>query len=199
VEDEGPGFASFSCVIEAKKQEQQGHYDYIIHDVFTGGAEPVDLFTLEFLSGLHQMLKPDGVIAINYAGDFAMPSTSLIYRTITNVFPSCRVFREDEQVGEDGMQVTDKQGQFTNMVFICRKADNAVKFRKAVEADFLGSALRRSYMVPKHEVPSSKFELQGEILTRANRKVLEKMQVESAIGHWKLMRKVIPAAVWENW
>lgn len=186
-------------VIEAKKQEQQGHYDYIIHDVFTGGAEPVDLFTLEFLSGLHQMLKPDGVIAINYAGDFAMPSTSLIYRTITNVFPSCRVFREDEQVGEDGMQVTDKQGQFTNMVFICRKADNAVKFRKAVEADFLGSALRRSYMVPKHEVPSSKFELQGEILTRANRKVLEKMQVESAIGHWKLMRKVIPAAVWENW
>lgn len=186
-------------VIEAKKEIQQGHYDYIIHDVFTGGAEPVDLFTHEFLSGLHQMLKDDGVIAINYAGDLAMPSTSLIYRTITNVFPSCRVFREDEQVGEDGMRVKDEHGEFTNMVFICRKADKAVKFRKATEADFLGSALRRAYMVPKHEVPSSKFRLQGEILTRDNRKVLEKMQVESAIGHWKLMRKVMPAAVWENW
>lgn len=39
-------------------------YDYIVHDVFTGGAEPIDLFTIEFLSGLNSLLKPDGVIAI---------------------------------------------------------------------------------------------------------------------------------------
>lgn len=39
-------------------------YNYIIHDVFTGGAEPVDLFTFEFLEDLDQLLKPDGVIAI---------------------------------------------------------------------------------------------------------------------------------------
>jgi len=39
-------------------------YDYIIHDVFTGGAEPVDLFTAEFLSNLEAALKPNGVIAI---------------------------------------------------------------------------------------------------------------------------------------
>jgi len=39
-------------------------YDYIVHDVFTGGAEPVDLFTLEFLQDLNAILKPGGVIAI---------------------------------------------------------------------------------------------------------------------------------------
>ena len=39
-------------------------YDYIVHDVFTGGAEPVDLFTFEFLSDLHAILKPGGIIAI---------------------------------------------------------------------------------------------------------------------------------------
>ena len=39
-------------------------YDYIIHDVFTGGAEPVNLFTQEFMANLHAALKPDGVIAI---------------------------------------------------------------------------------------------------------------------------------------
>jgi spermidine synthase len=39
-------------------------YDYIIHDVFTGGAEPIALFTDEFLRDLHAALKPDGVIAI---------------------------------------------------------------------------------------------------------------------------------------
>ena len=39
-------------------------YNYILHDVFTGGAEPIDLFTQEFLEGLSNLLKPDGVIAI---------------------------------------------------------------------------------------------------------------------------------------
>lgn len=39
-------------------------YDYIIHDVFTGGAEPAELFTWEFLKDLSSMLKDDGVIAI---------------------------------------------------------------------------------------------------------------------------------------
>lgn len=39
-------------------------FDYVVHDVFTGGAEPVDLFTLEFVQDLHAILKPGGVIAI---------------------------------------------------------------------------------------------------------------------------------------
>lgn len=39
-------------------------YDYIVHDVFTGGAEPVELFTAEFITDLHTILNPGGVIAI---------------------------------------------------------------------------------------------------------------------------------------
>lgn len=39
-------------------------YDYIIHDVFTGGAEPIELFTKEFLEGLSYLLNSNGVIAI---------------------------------------------------------------------------------------------------------------------------------------
>ena len=39
-------------------------YDYIIHDVFTGGAEPVALFTVDFLENLRKLLKDDGVIVI---------------------------------------------------------------------------------------------------------------------------------------
>lgn len=44
--------------------QERSKYDYIIHDVFTGGAEPVDLFTAEFITGLRNLLKPDGVVAI---------------------------------------------------------------------------------------------------------------------------------------
>ena len=39
-------------------------YNYIIHDVFTGGAEPASLFTQEFVQGLSDLLKPEGVVAI---------------------------------------------------------------------------------------------------------------------------------------
>lgn len=39
-------------------------YDYIVHDVFTGGAEPAELFTVEFLNDLKSLLKEDGAIAI---------------------------------------------------------------------------------------------------------------------------------------
>lgn len=39
-------------------------YDFIIHDVFTGGAEPIPLFTREFLSSLKDSLNAKGSIAI---------------------------------------------------------------------------------------------------------------------------------------
>lgn len=53
------------AVSYASEQAQAGaQYDYIVHDVFTGGAEPVDLFTYEFLQDLNSILKPSGVIAI---------------------------------------------------------------------------------------------------------------------------------------
>lgn len=52
-------------VDEAREFEaERSKYDYIIHDVFTGGAEPAALFTQEFLEGLSLLLKADGVIAI---------------------------------------------------------------------------------------------------------------------------------------
>ena len=49
--------------MEAEETERK-MYDYIIHDVFTGGAEPVELFTEEFLRGLGNSLSVNGVIAI---------------------------------------------------------------------------------------------------------------------------------------
>ncbi|KAK4937788.1 hypothetical protein LTR10_021666 [Elasticomyces elasticus] len=169
-------------------------YDYIIHDVFTGGAEPAELFTMEFLTGLHTLLKPEGVIAINYAGDIAMPAASIIYRTITSVFPSCRVYREDEAPAP-GVKPDD----FTNMVFFCRKNDRPITFRKPTEADFLGSGARREYMLPHHEIAPEIFDTSVEVLRSGKTKEIEKWQAQSAIGHWKVMRTVLPDAIWENW
>src|ERR1700753_1370297 len=39
-------------------------YDFIIHDVFTGGAVPTVLFTIDMMQGMSKILKDDGVVAI---------------------------------------------------------------------------------------------------------------------------------------
>ncbi|KIX10575.1 uncharacterized protein Z518_01659 [Rhinocladiella mackenziei CBS 650.93] len=182
------------AAVRSANSSEVNSYDYIIHDVFTGGVEPVELFTAEFLSGLHMLLKPDGVIAINYAGDLMMPAASLIYRTVTSVFPSCRAFREDEAPAP-GVKAED----FTNMVFFCRKRVIPVKFRKPMAADFLGSGARREFLLPKHEILPETFEKNGDVLKSGNTKQLEQWQAKSALGHWNVMRTVLPDAIWENW
>ncbi|RMZ83547.1 hypothetical protein DV738_g1145, partial [Chaetothyriales sp. CBS 135597] len=183
-------------------------FTHIIHDVFTGGAEPAELFTLEFLSGLRDLMTDDGVIAINYAGDLALPTTSMVFRTITSVFGSCRIFREEaKQESADPASTASsppssaKLGiDFTNMVFFCIKPSTVpITFRQPIESDFLGSGARLEFLVPKFEVMHDEFESEGDLLTEKNVKVVEKWQAQSAVGHWRVMRTVLPDIVWENW
>ncbi|KAI9802574.1 MAG: hypothetical protein M1833_001646 [Piccolia ochrophora] len=179
---------------------QRDTYDYIIHDVFTGGAEPVNLFTLEFLNGLSALLKPTGAIAINYAGDLILPSARLVIRTILAVFPTCRIFREDEGPTSSSFPTSD----FTNMVIFCTKTSAPLVFREPREEDYLGSYARRAYLSPKHEIDQSRFARKGgdedaDVLTKRNTAILTKWHRESAVGHWWIMRTVLPAEVWEKW
>ncbi|KAI0200950.1 S-adenosyl-L-methionine-dependent methyltransferase [Astrocystis sublimbata] len=175
------------------------HYDYIVHDVFTGGAEPVDLFTDTFLRGLHHMLKPNGVIVINYAGDFTLPSLSIVVNTIRDIFSSCRIFRENKAPAAD--KVESDGGDFDNVMMFCLKTDDAIIFRQPVEADFLKSISRKRYLLPKHEVPLSAFSSREEVgILRSNEtEKLAKWHDQSAIKHWKVMRTVVPAEIWNQW
>lgn len=55
--------------------------------------------------------------------------------------------------------------------------------------------------MPKHEmaVNAENFEMKGEIITKGRTKQMEAWGRQSAVGHWKVMRGLLPAAVWENW
>lgn len=65
-------------VKRAQMSTPSPQYDYIIHDVFTGGAEPAELFTIEFLKDLSSLLKDDGVIAIvSLNPSICLPQTDL--------------------------------------------------------------------------------------------------------------------------
>ncbi|RAL06073.1 spermidine synthase [Aspergillus ibericus CBS 121593] len=178
------------------KRTPPAQYDYIVHDVFTGGAEPLELFTLEFLENLGALLKDDGVIAINYAGDISLYPAALTVRTIQHVFPTCRIFRE----ASDSDLTTD----FTNMVIFCKKsAATPLTFRNPVPADFMGSKFRQTYLVPKQEIDISRFEPIEKggrrFLLSKETHLLHKYQDRAALEHWNIMRHVLPDLVWENW
>ncbi|PYH88325.1 S-adenosyl-L-methionine-dependent methyltransferase [Aspergillus ellipticus CBS 707.79] len=171
-------------------------YDYIVHDVFTGGAEPLELFTMEFLENLAATLKDDGVIAINYAGDITLYPAALTVRTIQHVFPTCRIFREQSD--------SDLTTDFTNMVIFCKKSSaTPLTFRKPVPADYLASKFRENYLLPKQEVDASMFQeipkSGRRFLFEREKNLIYKWQDRASLEHWKIMRSVLPDLVWENW
>ncbi|KAH7075149.1 S-adenosyl-L-methionine-dependent methyltransferase [Paraphoma chrysanthemicola] len=190
--------------VSSKSISAPASYDYIIHDVFTGGAEPVSLFTTEFMTGLHALLKDDGAVAINYAGDLTLGSTRLVLNTIHAIFPACRLFRdspapEAKQPGE---------ADFINMVIICVKNDHglgtkAVTFREPVREDFLGSLARHNFLVPQEDL-EVKYDFvregeKGKVMGMKDVGELEKYHKEGAVSHWRIMRTVLPSGVWELW
>lgn len=190
--------------VHSKSKTNPGSYHYIIHDVFTGGAEPVYLFTKEFFQGLYDLLTDDGVVAINYAGDLSLGSTRLVLNTIHSIFPACRLYRDsppapDYQPGDP---------DFINMVVFCVKNDHdqgklAIKFRHADEDDFMGSIARKNYLQPKPELEINfeytEPERGGKVMNRADVGELEKWHKQGAVSHWRIMRTVLPDGVWEMW
>jgi hypothetical protein len=120
-------------------------------------------------------------------------------RTIKEVFPSCRIFRESPMPDED--KVEEQGRDFDNVVVFCRKSADPIKFRPVVPADLLESAARKYYLMPKNEVPNSAFLTGGEvkIVRKNDTEVLTKHHDQTALGHWAVMRDVLPKKIWENW
>lgn len=103
------------------------------------------------------------------------------------------MFREIEKPA--GNASTD----FTNMVMFCRIASDPIQFRLPEEADYLGSQTRRQALLPEHEVPRDFFNASGEVIRKEGVRRLARTQLDGALGHWKVMRTVLPSKVWETW
>ncbi|KAI4109107.1 MAG: hypothetical protein LQ339_001913 [Xanthoria mediterranea] len=190
------------AMVFVDRNKHQKRYDYIIHDVFTGGAEPIGLFTVEFLTGLKEMLSVDGVIAINYAGDLHLPTAHTIIHTILTVFPHCRLFRESPAPPPSSSSTTSPlETDFTNLVLFCRRSTGAFRFRSPTKADFLGTQARKHHLLPRYEVDGAGFLGKGDegVVRKNNTQIMKASQMPGAVGHWAVMRTVIPDAVWENW
>ncbi|EMC93870.1 hypothetical protein BAUCODRAFT_124622 [Baudoinia panamericana UAMH 10762] len=176
----------------AASATQTQHYEYIIHDVFTGGAEPLSLFTDTFVGHLRSLLTANGVVAINYAGRLELDLTKRVLSTIYNTFDGhCKVFRDAPKPDTE---------DFMNLIIFCRNSPGSISFREPTASDYLGSKSRKHYLLPKseYEIPFIHNDTDA-VLTRDKIGQYRKDQEDSAIGHWYIMRKVLPDVVWEMW
>lgn len=88
------------------------------------------------------------------------------------------------------------------VIFCTNSQDGTITFRKPVESDYLNSHARRKFLVPKHEIFREQFALKesdGGILRSNNTKRFEAWQQKSAVGHWAVMRNVLPDKIWQDW
>ena len=146
----------------------------------------------------------------NYAGDLSLPASSHVIATIFSIFPTCRIFREALPENPPSSLASSPEGDFTNMVIFCKHPSSfsPLTFRQPVRADFLDSGARQQYLYPRPEleIPRALFGMAGgtgqgqvQVLKRGQTGQLERWHRRNAVGHWGIMRGVLPDTVWENW
>ncbi|KAJ2714301.1 hypothetical protein H4R19_001802 [Coemansia spiralis] len=168
-------------------------YDYIVHDVFTGGSVPAALFSQSAVGQLRRILRADGVLAMNYVGVPSDKRTlSHIVRTLRTAFPSVRCFAES-------FEDLDATG---NMMFFA--SAEPVEFditpdvlrvigTNTIRGTMLGNMLSHELdLAAMADAPDAR-----PITDDWN--PLPAWQVPTAVEHWHTMRKLLPPTYWLNY
>ncbi len=148
-------------------------YDFIIHDCFTGGSEPVHMLTVEMLGQLKQMLTSRGILALNYVGytrgEGANAVTS-VYKTLASLLPNVRVF-------------TTEKGEFTDFIFLASQ--------QALELPYGNAKLERAKQwLLDHEYAMTDT---GGIIITDDYNPMESMQLRKAESYRDIfMKRIAP-------
>ncbi len=176
-------------------------YDFIVHDVFTGGVLPAELFTAQAFEQLKARLQPWGTLAVNFAGSLQSPIAASVVSTLSATFPSCRAFTAD------GPPAPLESDVFQNVVIFCSASGEAVSFRKPAKADYLpagASPQARKTILDNFqgwELPEGWQAAVGKgsaVLQDKKLGGLAPYQEAVAASHWQLMRKVLPDQAWAD-
>jgi SAM-dependent methyltransferase len=164
-------------------------YDLIVHDTFTGGTTPDHLLSLEVLKRIHELLRPGGVLALNFVGYADGPQaegTWAVARTVRAVFSKVRMF------GDGPPQANP--GEARNLVFFA--SDAAIEFNVPQNADFDGPACEQVLRAFQGwEMPN--LEPDGPVITDAHNP-LARLQLPIAEAHFAAMNKLLPVEVWAH-
>lgn len=163
------------------------HYDIVVHDTFTGGSTPEHLLSLEVLQTIHGVLRPGGVLALDFLGyqrGARAEASWAIMRTLRSVFKIVRAYRD--------MSPDATPDSISNIVFFASdgpldaQIPGDARFENDVCADTLRSL--QSWEILR-DIPS------GLIITDS-RNPLSRLQVAVASEHFDFMRHLMPKEIW---
>jgi spermidine synthase len=162
-------------------------YDLVVHDTFTGGTTPEHLLSIEVLIRIHDVLRPGGVLALNFVGYEEGPkaeATWAVARTLHRVFPRVRTFRDrtrDDRPGEPG-----------NLVFFA--SDAALEFVMPPNFRFENDVCERVLRAfQRWEVLATVPD--GPWITD-DRNPLASLELPMAEAHFWAMNELLPVDVW---
>ncbi|KAJ2064226.1 hypothetical protein GGI17_001111 [Coemansia sp. S146] len=167
-----------------------GSYDYIVHDVFTGGSVPAVLFSQSAAAQLSRILAPRGVLAMNYVGMLADTRTlHHVAHTLRSAFAHVRCFAES---------IEDPAG-VTNMMFFASQepivfAPGAL--RNSADPDTIRARVLAD--MEANEVSVAYDEQSVRLITDAWNP-LPKWLAPAAQVHWHAMRGMFPDEYWLNY
>jgi SAM-dependent methyltransferase len=168
-------------------QRADQRYDIIVHDTFTGGTTPEHLLTLEVWKRIHDLLRPGGVLAVNFVGYQEGPpskATWALARTIRAVFPNVRIFGDGPAAEDPG---TPK-----NLVFFA--SDGALDFNASNYASFDGPVCQH-VLTTFQEWEVTNPEPSGFLVTDSHNP-LARLQLPVAEEHFAAMNQLLPIEVW---
>ncbi|KAI8911458.1 S-adenosyl-L-methionine-dependent methyltransferase [Gorgonomyces haynaldii] len=169
--------------VDAIAQNQT--YDFVLHDVFTGGLVPKTLFSIECMASIKRILKPNGVLAVNFVGNSHSEGTLVVLKTLKEIFKTVAIFTEPQA----------EESEFFNMVIYCSSMNEiGFEFPDEDEIPFKGTyqSVLGQFAHSHLKMP----DLEGKQVITDKHNPLEKLQVDSARAHWKVMRQVLKEAFW---
>jgi hypothetical protein len=162
-------------------------WDLIAHDTFTGGATPEHLLSVEVVQRLREILRPAGVLALNFAGYQRGPNAAAswaVARTLRAVFTNVRAFRDSDP--------GDRPDEAANTIFFA--SDGQLDFSVPAGATFENSTCETTIRaLPRWEIFQSV--PPGPIVTD-ELNPLARLQLPTAEDHFAAMNKLLPKEVW---
>jgi SAM-dependent methyltransferase len=163
-------------------------YDVIVHDTFTGGTTPEHLLSLEVLTRIHDVLRPGGLLTLNFLGYQTGPSAEAswaVMRTLRTVFSNVLAFRD--------MPPGELPDSVANLVFFA--SDEPLDFTIPSDATFENGVCAETLQsFAKWQVLNGA-EPTGPII-RDDKNPLARLQLTIASEHYKLMNELMPAEIW---
>ena len=164
-------------------------YDVIVHDTFTGGTTPEHLLSREVIQRARDILRPRGVLVLNFVGYMSGPRAEATYavtRTMRAVFPVVRAFHDGPPNEEP-----DAPG---NIVFFA--SDLPIVFEVPAVAAFESPSCERvARSFQSWEVLQS---LPDGPIIRDDQNPLATLELHVAAEHFEAMHKLLPLDVWLN-